>query len=298
MRPTSSHEVPWRDVAIYTLLTYAIAWAIWLPSIPNVFDLLSAERTPAKFHAPSIIVAGMFAPAIAATLMRLFISREGLKGSLGPVRNWRAYGVALVVPAVLITLVIVFDVVVGLSDFTWHEDLALPLAYGVLALRAMTFGAALTFGEEYGWRGYLLPKLLRLGEVKAAIIVGLIWGPWHAPLLIDGLNYSSVNPVAAIAVLTVTTVALSLLLTRLFVAAGGAVLVAALMHTSFNSFSDTLTTTDHLTGNPLVVNPAGAVGIGLVLITVLLTHTAPRRIRKPRSRRVASALATPDPSAG
>ena len=298
MKPINSRPVPWRDVAIYTLLTYAIAWAIWLPSIPNVFDLLSAERTPAKFDAPAIILGGMFAPAIAATLMRLFISREGLKGSLGPMRNWRAYGLALVVPAVLITLVIVFDVVAGLSDFTWHEDLALPLVYGVLALRAMTFGAVLTFGEEYGWRGYLLPKLLPLGEVKAAVIVGLIWGPWHAPLLIDGLNFSSVNPVAVMAVLTVTTVALSLLLTRLFLAAGGAVLVAAVMHTSFNSFSDTLTTTDHLTGNPLVVNPAGAVGIGLVLVTVLLAHTARRRIRKPRSRRVAAPLATAHRSAG
>jgi hypothetical protein len=46
MKPISSRPVPWRDVAIYTLLTYAIARAIWLPSIPNVFDLLSAERTP------------------------------------------------------------------------------------------------------------------------------------------------------------------------------------------------------------------------------------------------------------
>jgi hypothetical protein len=70
------------------------------------------------------------------------------------------------------------------------------------------------------------------------------------------------------------------------------------MHTSFNSFSDTLTTTDHLTGNPFVVNPAGAVGIGLVFVTVLLAHTARRRVRKPRTRRVAAPLAAADPSAG
>jgi membrane protease YdiL (CAAX protease family) len=50
-------------------------------------------------------------------------------------------------------------------------------------------GTALAFGEEFGWRGYLLPRLLPLGEVKAAIIVGLIWGPWHLPVLIVGLNY-------------------------------------------------------------------------------------------------------------
>ena len=71
-----------------------------------------------------------------------------------------------------------------------------------LAVMAVTFIGFLTFGEEYGWRGYLLPKLLPLGEVKAAVIVGLIWGPWHAPILIAGLNYSGVNPFAAIGIFT------------------------------------------------------------------------------------------------
>src|SRR3712207_8736364 len=44
------------------------------------------------------------------------------------------------------------------------------------------------------------------------------WGPWHAPVLIAGLNYSGVNPLAAIRIFTVVTVALSLLFTRLPVA--------------------------------------------------------------------------------
>ena len=35
--------------------------------------------------------------------------------------------------------------------------------------------------KELGWRGYLLPKLMPLGEKKALLISGLIWGLWHAP---------------------------------------------------------------------------------------------------------------------
>jgi Type II CAAX prenyl endopeptidase Rce1-like len=142
---------------------------------------------------------------------------------------------------------------------------------------ALTFGSVLTFGEEYGWRGYLLPKLLPLGEVKAAIVVGLIWGPWHAPMLAAGLNYSSVNPLAAIGIFVVTATALSLLLTRAYLAAGGALLVPVIMHASFNRFGDTLTNTDHLSGDPLLVTPGGLVGIALILATVVTAHAFGRK---------------------
>ncbi len=39
--------------------------------------------------------------------------------------------------------------------------------------------SVVTFGEEWGWRGYLLPKLLPLGERKALLVSGVIWGVWH-----------------------------------------------------------------------------------------------------------------------
>jgi membrane protease YdiL (CAAX protease family) len=219
----------------------------------------------------------MFAPMISALVMRIFVSKEGLKGSLGPLRKWRFYGLALVLPAVLVTLAIGITEVAGWGHFTWDEDVPLPLEYIVLALIALTFGSVLTFGEEYGWRGYLLPKLLPLGEVKAAVVVGLIWGPWHAPMLAAGLNYSSVNPLAAIGIFVVTATALSLLLTRAYLAAGGALLVPVIMHASFNRFGDTLTNTDHLSGDPLLVTPGGLVGIALILATVVTAHAFGRK---------------------
>lgn len=47
------------------------------------------------------------------------------------------------------------------------------------------------FGEEFGWRAYLLPKLLPLGFRKAVLIVGVIWGVWHWPLIAMGYEYGS-----------------------------------------------------------------------------------------------------------
>jgi CAAX protease family protein len=234
----------------FAFLSYAIAWALILPFIPNVFDLIHADETPAELDISIVPVFAMFAPLAAALAMRLFVSKEGLRGSLGPLRKWRFYGLALVLPAVLVSLTIGITVVTGWGNFTWDESVPLPLEYVVLAIVALTYGSVLTFGEEYGWRGYLLPKLLPLGEVKAAVIVGLIWGPWHAPMLAAGLNYSSVNPLAAIGIFIITATALSLLLSRAYLAAGGALLVPVIMHASFNRFGDTLTTTDHLSGDP------------------------------------------------
>jgi len=46
-----------------------------------------------------------------------------------------------------------------------------------------------TFGEEFGWRGYLLQKLMPLGYRKALVILGIIWGTWHWPVIILGHNY-------------------------------------------------------------------------------------------------------------
>ena len=46
------------------------------------------------------------------------------------------------------------------------------------------------FGEEWGWRGYMMPKLLKLMPKPAAVILGgIIWGLWHAPFTITGHNF-------------------------------------------------------------------------------------------------------------
>ncbi len=48
-----------------------------------------------------------------------------------------------------------------------------------------------TFGEEFGWRGYLQPKLMDLGTGprRAVVLTGLIWGVWHWPVILMGHNY-------------------------------------------------------------------------------------------------------------
>jgi uncharacterized protein len=267
----SAKRVAWRDVAIFTLLSYSLAWAIWAAVWPVAVHSLVVGRTPATFDASSFIVVGMFAPAVAAVVMRLVVSREGLRGSLGPIGRWRYWVLAAFGPMVLVLATIATSLVFG-GEFRLGTDLPAWQVLLLLLVVGTPLSAVLAFGEEYGWRGYLLPKLLPLGEVKAAIIVGLIWGPWHLPLLLVGLNFQGKNPWAVLGVMTASTIALSLLFTRLFVAAGGSVIVLALMHGSLNSFADRLSDSAHLSGEPFVVSVGGLVGTALTLLVVLVAH--------------------------
>lgn len=50
-------------------------------------------------------------------------------------------------------------------------------------------GLIITFGEEYGWRGYLQSELNHLGRVRGTLLLGVIWGIWHWPMIWMGYNY-------------------------------------------------------------------------------------------------------------
>ena len=50
------------------------------------------------------------------------------------------------------------------------------------------------FGEEFGWRAYLFPKLMSLGGRKAMLAMGLIWGVWHWPVIFMGYEFGLSYP--------------------------------------------------------------------------------------------------------
>ena len=115
-----------------------------------------------------------------------------------------------------------------------------------------------------------MPRLLPLGEIRASVLLGVIWGAWHLPLLLAGLNYPGVNVFLAIIIFTFVTVALSLALsfayTWFYVASSGSVLVVAVFHASTNQFSDTFWVPPLLLG----AHPFAPSLVSAVLITALV----------------------------
>ena len=103
-------------------------------------------------------------------------------------------------------------VIVGVQAVVLGPVLALPIA----------------FGEEYGWRGYLQGELIRLGKVRGILLVGVIWGLWHAPIIAMGHNYPG-YPVLGIFLMTLYTIALGFLFSYA-VLKSGSVWLAAFLH--------------------------------------------------------------------
>jgi membrane protease YdiL (CAAX protease family) len=82
-------------------------------------------------------------------------------------------------------------------------------------LLAPLINSVATFGEEFGWRAYLQPKLMGLGKRRALIATGVIWGVWHWPVILMGHNYGFDYPGApylGLLAMVLFTVALSVLL--------------------------------------------------------------------------------------
>jgi CAAX protease family protein len=263
-------HVNWREVVLFVVLAYGLAWA-WSGFflLPYLGDLLTRSTTPTDMVdrlGPAATLGTMLTPMIAALIMRLFVSKEGLKASLGLLRSPKYYLVALLIPPVFVTAVVLIVQALGLGEFAWSE--ANWFVYLMLLLIALPV-TLFTFGEEYGWRGYLLPRLLPLGEIRASVLLGVIWGVWHLPLLLAGLNYPGVNVWLATIIFTFVTVALSFTYTWFYVASSGSVLVAAVFHASTNQFSDAFWVPPLLSGaHPFAPSLVSAVLIMALVVIV------------------------------
>ncbi|MET9340930.1 CPBP family intramembrane glutamic endopeptidase [Nonomuraea sp. NPDC003804] len=94
------------------------------------------------------------------------------------------------------------------------------------------------FGEEWGWRGWLLPRLMPLGPGRALLVSGVIWGLWHAPLTAAGLHYPGLGW-AGVPLFTVSCVALGSLLGLLRLRTAS-IWPAVIGHAAFNASAQAL----------------------------------------------------------
>lgn len=267
----------WREVIIFTALAYLLSWAWWgalMFSGAQTFSNLSQLSAEEGQAAQMLIALGDFGPLIAALIMRLFVSREGVKGSMGWKRSWKLYLFALLTPIVFYGLLAVFNHLSGLGRFAWtRTDMPFAAYLGIELLIGTIIISIFIFGEEYGWRGYLLPRALALGEIRGTLLVGLVWAFWHLPLLIVGLNYPGQSPFITIPLFTLVALAFSFPFTWFYKASTGSVVLASLFHGAINAYGDGLTAAEVVpTGNPLLIGSAGLVALAFLLVLIVFYY--------------------------
>ena len=196
---------------VFVGIVYALAILCTLPLIlyGNVLD-----QQLLQFLLMATGMVFMWLPVLAVFLTRK-ITGDPFKVALRPrfKRHWRAYLSACFLPgaAVCIGTALFFLLFPDKLDLSWGYvqatigmapplDLSLPILIGLGALLTLMaplvlVNHILAFGEEFGWRGYLLYKLRScMSDRKAVLLSGALWGLVHAPLVCFGLNSNTGYP--------------------------------------------------------------------------------------------------------
>ena len=143
--------------------------------------------------------------------------------------------------------------------------------WGILAITVIsglitgiTINAVFAFGEEIAWRGFLLKLFEGKKFLTVALWTGIIWGLWHAPIILNGHNYPQ-HPVAGVFMM----VAFCLLFTPIlmyFRQKSGSVIVPAIMHGTFNAVAG-ISFVVVSPVNDLLYGAAGLAGFIVLLLT-------------------------------
>jgi CAAX protease family protein len=193
----------------------------------------------------------MFMPAVSSIIARLAL-REGVADvsfRLGGRRGLKALLVALLLPTGIGLLAYGTGWITGLTPFTVPpigpfrqllpaHGVSPTLLFLVSLLLTMTYGTLysipLTFGEELGWRGYMLTRLIDAGLPKPILLSGLIWGVWHVPLIVAGLYIAGPFLVPSIVLFVINIAAFGYVFARLRLATGS-IWPCVLLHASWNA---------------------------------------------------------------
>jgi membrane protease YdiL (CAAX protease family) len=219
-------------LVFFFIFAYAGTWLLEMPYIlsEDGSGLLPYSSPLLIWTSPLTIFTGPFLAAFIMTgvtegragigrlLRRFVLWRVGL--------GWYLF-VLIVIPLILVLSVIVLPGALG--SFQGLATLApLPLLF----LAVYVFFLSGPMGEEPGWRGFALPRLQALhGPLVGSLILGVLWGLWHLPLFFTPWNELTTFNVVVYAL---ATICLSIIYTWVFNNTKGSLLIAILLHWSFD----------------------------------------------------------------
>lgn len=247
-----------RKLQVY--LAVALGWAC----VAGLLLRLTGVDLDSLAGAVTIAVLYMPSPMVAALIAERGLHRDRLRLPRRTLRQLTAYfltPVVVVVAFVLLYLAavlvtrglgidsagqlavtqqLIVDGAAGLFGQDAVDAAGPPPPAAVLLLAGLggalvagwTINGFVAMGEEYGWRGLMWDELRALGAVRANLLIGLAWGLWHAPLIVQGYNYPDFPGLGVMAMVALCT-GMSLTLTAVRELTGSLLPVAA-THGMFN----------------------------------------------------------------
>lgn len=194
----SSKALTIKRTIIFCVIAFIPFWII-VPIMNASFGEMIYESKTATGAVYALGVFGMLTPSIANLITRL-ITKEGFSDSYLGLNfkgnaKYYAASVWVKVTEVVLCCLLIWAVLCGgiaFSDAFPFDNLNTRISTFLLQISAAIIIFFPAFGEEWGWRGYLMPKLTELmGRPAAVVVGGVIWGLWHAPLTISGHNFGT-----------------------------------------------------------------------------------------------------------
>src|SRR5215204_4296746 len=223
--PVPSTFLRRHPVATFFALSYASAWAWWLPLV-----ILQYDRTPPALG----LVLAILGSAMPSTMAIVLVAR--LHGGAEVRRLLRRLvmgRVGIFWYAAIIALTALMVVAVWVSTlFGAPAPVVVATIAGTLSIFLFSIFPGSAVGEELGWRGFALPRLqARHSALAASLIVGAAWGIYHFPLFLLG---SPTRPLALFLPFAIGSVIMSIFYTWMYNGTGGSLLIVVLLHATTN----------------------------------------------------------------
>ncbi len=249
----------------FFILTFLISWIFWILQI-----FLNKELAILR-------IAGTFAPFICSIIVTLILEgNRGVKRLLKPILNYKFnivwYLFCLFSTAFLSFTAIGISFSLGFSDFTFNElskiYLVIPVFLFVLFFSVL--------GEETGWRGFALKKMLeKMNPIYSSIIIGVIWGFWHLPLFFIEGNFHQLIPFW---LFLVQEIALSIVITFIYIKTKKSLLSTHLFHAASNTTLGVLPILPMDTNNNLL--PLYIIVILLIILAISIILSKGLKVEK------------------
>ena len=283
----------------FSIVVWLFSWAVMGAAYWGLG--ISPKETPEKFRILATVC--MFFPMLTALVLQAIDKEKFNKAGLVNFKVSWSWLVAWLLPVVIVfACIFVNGLLPGVElqfsteqlisqqnipeeqqDMMRSQLSAMPAWMMLLSsafsalLAGITINAVISFGEEYGWRCYLVDALREVKFWKAALFIGIVWGLWHFPLILMGFNYAN-EPYWGVLLMVVLCTLLCVIVLY-FVLKAKSMIVAAIFHGTVNAIAGMTLLFIH-GGNDFLNGMTGLAGFIVMGVTILCIWVYDKYISK------------------